>query len=101
VKDPAFPPDMYVVGLTGPGCVNTMPEPTLRAVAERGELRGNTLDGLGPDSQRVFDELTALGIDLDAVFGQLETEGVDKFKDAWEGLLATVSQALAQARGTS
>jgi transaldolase len=98
VKDPAYPDDMYVVGLAGPGCVNTMPESTLRAVADHAQLRGDTLDGQGPASRQVFDELDALGIDMDAVFEQLETEGVDKFKDAWEELLTTVDKALAADR---
>jgi transaldolase len=92
---------MYVVGLAGHGCVNTMPEPTLRAVADHGHLTGDTLDGQGPASQQVFDDLTALGIDLDAVFETLEVEGVEKFKDAWEELLATVDSAMAADRGTS
>ncbi len=98
VKDPAFPDDMYVVGLAGQGCVNTMPEPTLRAVAEHGQLAGDTLTGYGPRSQEVFDSLARLGVDLDDVFEKLETEGVDKFKVAWEDLLATVDAALAQDR---
>ncbi len=94
VKDPAFPDDMYVVGLAGQGCVNTMPEPTLRAVAEHGDIRGDTLDGQGPASQQVFDDLAAVGIDMVDVFEQLENEGVDKFKNAWEELLNTVDEAL-------
>lgn len=98
VKDPAFPDDMYVVGLVGPGCVNTMPEPTLRAVADHGNLQGNTLDGQQADSQRVFDDLSAVGVDLDEVFVQLENEGVDKFEQAWLELLGTVSQALIDER---
>lgn len=98
VKDPAYPDDMYVVGLAGAGCVNTMPEPTLRAVAEHGDLRGDTLDGTAVHSQQVFDNLAAAGIDMPEVFEQLEVEGVDKFKVAWEELLATVSDAL-NARG--
>jgi transaldolase len=75
VKDPAFPDDMYVVGLAGPGCVNTMPEPTLRAVADHGDLTGDTLDGRGPASQQVFADLAGLGVDLDAVFTTLEVAG--------------------------
>ena len=101
VKDPAFPDDMYVVELAGPGCVNTMPEPTLRAVADHGALRGNTLDGQQDASQQVFDRLEELGVDLDAVFVQLETEGVDKFEQAWAELLGTVTEALAQDRSTT
>lgn len=98
VKDPAYPDDLYVAGLAGRGCVNTMPEPTLRAVAEHGELRGDTLGGQGPASQRTFDSLASLGIDMDAVCAKLENEGVDKFTQAWEELLNTVAEALAADR---
>lgn len=98
VKDPALPDDMYVVGLAGPGCVNTMPEPTLRAVADHGNLQGNTLDGQAETSQQLFDDLEAVGVDLDEVFVQLENEGVDKFEQAWGELLGTVAAALANDR---
>jgi transaldolase len=98
VKDPSLPDDMYVVGLAGPGCVNTMPEPTLRAVADHGDLRGDTLDGQAQASQKVFDGLEAVGVDLGEVFVQLENEGVDKFEQAWGELLGTVDQALASDR---
>lgn len=98
VKDPGLPDDMYVVQLAGPGCVNTMPEPTLRAVAEHAELRGNALDGSAPASQAIFDGLGALGIDMGEVCQRLEDEGVQKFADAWTGLLDTVAQALATRR---
>lgn len=101
VKDPTFSDDMYVVGLAGPGCVNTMPEPTLRAVADHGHLTGDMLTGLGPQSTRVFEALTAMGVDLDDVFVTLEAEGVQKFKVAWEELLETVATALDQDRGVS
>ena len=90
---------MYVVGLAGPGCVNTMPEPTLRAVADHGDLRGDTLDGAAAHSQQVFDDLAAAGVDMPEVFEQLEVEGVDKFEVAWEELLATVAEALTTERG--
>ena len=56
---------------------------------------------MAADSQQVFDTLTALGIDLPDVFDTLEVEGVDKFKNAWEDLLATVADALAADRGTT
>jgi transaldolase len=99
-KDPALPDDMYVVELAGPGCVNTMPEPTLRAVADHGTLQGNTLDGRAAESEALFDQLQALGVDLDAVFVQLENEGVDKFEQAWSELLGTVGEALARERSS-
>jgi len=100
-KDPALPDDLYVVGLAGPGCVNTMPEPTLRAVADHGHVRGDTLDGQAEASLQLFDDLAAAGVDLDAVFVQLEDEGVDKFEQAWLELLGTVNEALSADRGSS
>ena len=94
VKDPAYDDDRYVVRLAAPGCVNTMPEATLRAVAAHGDVDGDTVTGTQADAQRVFDELTEAGVDLPAVFVQLENEGVAKFIDAWEDLISHVATAL-------
>lgn len=94
VKDPAFPADLYVVELAAPGCVNTMPEATLAAVKDAGNVHGDTVSGTADESQAVFDALAAAGIDLDAVFADLEAEGVSKFIDAWQGLLDNLQQAL-------
>lgn len=97
VKDPAYDDDRYVVRLAAPGCVNTMPEATLRAVAAHGDVEGDTVTGTQADAQRVFDELTDVGVDLPAVFVQLEDEGVSKFVDAWQDLISHVASALGQA----
>lgn len=94
VKDPAYADDRYVVDLAGPGCVNTMPEATLNAVKDHGNIHGDSLDGTAASAQQTFDELAAVGVDLPAVFDELETEGVDKFVQAWEALIANVAQAL-------
>ncbi len=95
VKDPAYADDRYVVDLAGPGLVNTMPEATMRAVAAHGHVNGDTITGTQAQAQEVFDKLAAAGVDLAAVFEQLETEGVEKFVEAWEDLLANVRKALA------
>lgn len=94
VKDPTYSDDRYVVRLAAPGCVNTMPEATLRAVAAHGDVDGDTVSGTQADAQRVFDELTDVGVDLPAVFVQLEDDGVQKFIDAWEDLISHVAAAL-------
>jgi transaldolase len=99
VKDPAYPDDMYVAELAGPGCVNTMPEPTLQAVAAHGRINGDTLTGREPESRAVFDALADLGIDMAQVCVQLEAEGVEKFEHSWEDLLMSVEQGLSRARG--
>lgn len=94
VKDPAYPADRYVVELAAPGCVNTMPEPTLEAVKDNGNVHGDTVTGTYADAHRVFDQLSHEGVDLDAVFDRLEEEGVVKFVEAWEDLIANVQKAL-------
>jgi transaldolase len=93
VKNPAYEPTRYVVELVAPGCVNTMPQATLDAVAESGVIRGNTLDGTGPDADAAWDRLRDVGIDADDVFDVLEKEGVQKFITSWEELRSTVAEA--------
>ncbi|RIJ70945.1 transaldolase [Nakamurella silvestris] len=97
VKDPAYDDTRYVVELVAPGTVNTAPEKTIDAVANHGVIRGNTINGSYPESQQVFDDLTAAGIDLNDVFQVLETEGVDKFDVSWAELQQTVQTALDEA----
>jgi len=95
VKDPKYADDRYVVDLAAPGCVNTMPEATLNAVKDHGNIHGDSVSTTGDDAQRVFDDLLAAGVDLDAVFVELENEGVEKFVEAWENLIENVKKALA------
>jgi transaldolase len=93
VKNPDYPDTLYVTELVAPHTVNTMPEPTLEAVADHGDISGNTIAGTEAASQQVFDQLSAVGIDLPDVFEVLEKEGVDKFEASWGELLdATASQ---------
>ncbi|MFN2538242.1 MAG: transaldolase [Mycobacteriales bacterium] len=98
VKDPAYPDTMYVTELVAPGTVNTMPEATLQAVADHGEIRGDTVRGSYTEARQVFDELKAAGIDMDDVTEVLEKEGVKKFEDSWSELLASLTDQLAKAR---
>lgn len=103
VKDPAYDDTRYVVELVTSGVVNTMPEPTLEAVADHGRLHGDTIrDGY----RRAHEDLAALqrlGIDYDDVVRVLEDEGVAKFEASWNELLDTVRDELhaAPARGGS
>jgi transaldolase len=89
-KDPAYPDTMYVVELVAPGVVNTMPEGTILAVADHGELRGDTIHGTYEQSRQVFGDLAALGIAYDDVVTVLEQEGVAKFAASWQELLETI-----------
>lgn len=97
VKDPAYPDTMYVTELVAPGVVNTMPEKTLDAAADHGEITGDTITGTYAESQKVLDDLDALGVSYSEVVQALETEGVDKFEKAWGELLETVTANLAKA----
>ncbi len=98
VKNPAYADDRYVVDLAAPDCVNTMPEKTMDAVRDHGNVQGDTVDGTGPESQAVFDRVTAAGVDLPAVFADLEQDGVTKFVDAWQNLLDNLQAALDKAK---
>ncbi|MBZ5733893.1 transaldolase [Nocardioides sp. TRM66260-LWL] len=90
VKNPDYSDTLYVTELVVAGTVNTMPEKTLDAVADHGEVHGDAVTGTAAEAQRVFDALTAVGIDLDDVFVALEDEGVEKFVGSWHELVETV-----------
>ncbi len=89
-KDPSFPDTMYVVELVVADTVNTMPEATIKATADHGELRGDTVHGTYDASRQVFAELEELGISYDDVVQVLEDEGVAKFAASWNELLETI-----------
>jgi transaldolase len=89
-KDPSFPDTMYVVDLVVTDTVNTMPEATIKATADHGELRGDTVHGSYDDSRKVFADLEELGISYDDVVQVLEDEGVAKFEASWNELLETI-----------
>ena len=99
VKDKSYDPTRYVVELVAPGTVNTMPEDTLWAAADHGEVRGDTVRGTYAEARKVLDDLAALGIDYDDVVAVLEREGVDKFEKSWEELLGAVHTELERLAG--
>ncbi|MCG7606963.1 MULTISPECIES: transaldolase [Mycobacterium] len=99
VKNPEYSDTLYVTELVAPHTVNTLPEKTLEAVADHGEITGNTISGTAAASQETFDKLSAIGIDLVDVFKVLEDEGVQKFEKSWQELLdATQGQLDAATR---
>jgi transaldolase len=98
VKNPDYPDTMYVTELVVANTVNTMPEKTLEAFADHGEVLGDRVTGRAAEAQQVFDALTAVGIDLTDVFLVLESEGVDKFEKSWVELLESVQGQLAGAK---
>jgi len=94
VKDPAYDDTQYVVELVTSGIVNTMPEPTLDAVADHGVIRGDTIRSSYADARQVMADLAAAGIDIDDVVQVLEDEGVEKFETSWNDLLASTKSEL-------
>ncbi len=95
VKDPAYDDTRYVLELVAPHTVNTMPQSTLDAVIDHGVFKGNTIAGKYDEARVVFSQLAELGISIEQVTADLETDGVKKFADAWNELLASVEGAIA------
>jgi transaldolase len=98
VKNPAYSDTLYVTELVAPNTVNTMPEKTMDAVADHGVITGDTVSGTADAAQAVFDQLTAVGIDLPDVFKVLEEEGVEKFEASWHELLEATQGQLDAAK---
>jgi transaldolase len=96
VKDPAYDDTRYVTGLVAPGVINTMPEVTLNAVTDHGDIPGDSIHGTYADSRAVLDGLAALGVDYADVVQTLEDQGVSTFDASWDHL----GQRLATALGT-
>jgi transaldolase len=89
-KNPAYRDVMYVEELIGPETVNTMPLETLVAFADHGEVRGATVREGVDEASRLLEELEAAGVDYDDVVAKLETEGVQKFAEAFDELIAGI-----------
>ncbi|GGY56368.1 transaldolase [Streptomyces omiyaensis] len=96
VKDPAYKDTLYVVDLVAPGTVNTMPEGTLEATADHGEVTGDTIRGTYDSSREVLEAVAKLGIGYDDVVQLLEDEGVEKFEASWNDLLSSTEAELAR-----
>ena len=94
VKNPAYPDTRYVVELVAPGTVNTMPEKTMQAVADHGEVTGDTITPHLGAAADALDRLAQVGVDIDDVTRTLESKGVDAFVQSWNELIETVSERL-------
>jgi transaldolase len=98
VKNPDYSDTLYVTELVAPGTVNTMPEKTLDAVLDHGEVTGDTVTGRYAEAGAVLDQLEELGISYADVTEQLEREGVEKFEEAWGELVDEAQRDLDLAR---
>ena len=94
VKNPEYSDTMYVTELVVPDTVNTMPEKTMQAFADHGEVHGDRVSDFADDAAQVMSDLTAVGVDMNDVVQVLEDEGVKKFDDSWGELVETVKAAL-------
>ena len=88
-KDPKAPDILYVKSLAAPLTVNTMPESTLLAFAEHGEL--GPLIGAAGDSRVVLKAFARAGIDVDALAAKLQEEGAAAFVASWNDLMAVIA----------
>jgi transaldolase len=89
-KDPKASDVLYIKSLAAPFTVNTMPDATLKALADHGEL-GQTLPADGGDCEQVLAQFGKAGIDIDALAAQLQTEGATSFVQSWNDLLALIT----------
>ncbi len=89
-KNPKYQDTMYVEPLVGPHTVNTMPNETIAAVLDHGNIQPNTVTQGLSEAHQVMEDLAKLGIDMRQVTDQLEEEGIDKFVKPFEALLALI-----------
>ena len=100
-KDPLASDVLYIKALAAPFTVNTMPEGTLKALAEHSEL-GTIIPADGGDCEQVLAEFAKAGIDVDALAAQLQEEGAKSFVKSWNELMTVInskSAALRKAAG--
>jgi len=88
-KDPKAPDILYIKGLAAPLTINTMPEGTLKAFAEHGDV-GATLPADGGDCEQVLAQFGRAGIDIDALATRLQQEGAAAFVKSWNELLTVI-----------
>jgi transaldolase len=89
-KDPDAPDVLYVEALVAPFTVNTMPEKTLKAFDDHGQV-GPPMPADGGDCEAVLADFAKAGVDVDALAAQLQDEGAEKFVKSWNDLLKAVA----------
>ena len=89
-KDPKASDVLYVKALAAPFTVNTMPEGTLKALADHGEL-GSIMSADGGECETVLARFSEAGIDLEALAAQLQADGANSFVKSWNDLLAVIA----------
>ncbi len=97
VKNEDYPDTLYVTELVVADTVNTMPEKTLEAFADHGQVTGDTVTGRAEEAREVLEAIERVGVDWADVMRALETEGVEKFVTSWDELVETVKAQMEQA----
>jgi transaldolase len=88
-KDPKASDILYIQALAAPNTVNTMPEATLKAFADHGEIKG-VMPPDGGNCEQVLAQFAKAGIDIDALGEQLQSEGAAAFVKSWNELLGVI-----------
>jgi transaldolase len=99
-KDPKASDVLYIKSLAAPFTVNTMPEGTLKALADHGEL-GASLPADGGDCEEVLTQFTKAGIDIDGLGAQLQDEGAKSFVKSWNDLMDVIASKSAELKKAS
>ena len=89
-KDPQASDVLYVKALAAPFTVNTMPEVTLKALADHGEL-SDIMAADGGNGEETLSQFAKSGIDVDALAGQLQEEGAKSFSNSWNELMTVIA----------
>jgi transaldolase len=89
-KDPAAPDTLYVQELAAPETINTIPEKTLLAFADHGQVKG-VMPKDGGDAEKVLAEIARAGIDVAALAVELQREGAEAFDKSWNDLMACIA----------
>jgi len=97
-KDPNASDTLYIEAFASPLTINTMPEPTLKAFADHGEV-GDLMPADGGNAEQVLAEFEQAGIDVAALATRLQQEGKESFNKSWEELLESISSQRGVAAG--
>jgi len=89
-KDPKASDVLYIKALAAPNTVNTMPEGTLKALADHGDV-GSVLPADGGDCDQVLAQFAQAGVDIEGLGAQLQEEGAKSFDDSWDELMKVIA----------
>jgi transaldolase len=99
-KNPKASDTLYVQALAAPFTINTMPDATLKAFADHGQV-GDVLAPDGGDCERVLSAFAAAGVDVDTLAARLQNEGAVSFVASWNDLMARIGSKAAAVRKAS